>query len=164
MKTVVNLFFIVSFMCFTACKGPHEKSDHKTVDNETSIKKQEVDSSESKNERQPDKAKTGIGPIKHKVELENQIDEAMASKGEKLYTNKCATCHRIKESSVGPPLGGVLQERSPQWVMNMILNPREMIEKNVQVNAMKGQYDSEMIDLGLSEEEARQIVEFLRTH
>ena len=88
----------------------------------------------------------------------------MALRGKELYNNACASCHRIKEKSVLLGLGGVLQKRSPQWVMNMILNPREMKRENVQAQAMDAEYDADMVNTNLTEDEARAIVEYLRTY
>jgi len=65
---------------------------------------------------------------------------------------------------MGPALGNVLERRSPEFVMNMILNTREMIEKEPIVMALRGEYESDMVQLDLTQEEARKIVEYLRTY
>lgn len=162
LKTIGRFCLIALLAFFIGCKGNSEKPNKTTKDNDLNSEK--VDSSQDKQYQKPGKKKTGVGPIDHEVKLEKQIDEAMATKGEKLFNNECTTCHRVHESAVGPALGGVLDERSPQWVMNMILNPRGMIENNVQVKAMVSDYETKMVDLDLSEREARQIVEYLRKY
>lgn len=162
MKAIKRLCFILPLVFFMSCNWGHKKYEKDAVD--TDITSKQVDSSKIMHNEMPNSAKTGVGPIKDKVELGNQIDQTMADKGEKLFNNQCSTCHSIHKSATGPPLGGVLEERSPQWVMNMILNPKGMIENNVQVQAMKGQYEISMVDLNLSEEEARQVVEYLRNY
>ena len=48
--------------------------------------------------------------------------------------------------------------------MNMILNPREMKRENVQAQAMDAEYDADMVNTNLTEDEARAIVEYLRTY
>ncbi|PVW11820.1 c-type cytochrome [Marixanthomonas spongiae] len=157
MKTLAKLSLALSFLCVVGCDWGHGTKN-------TEDGSQEVDSSKIMHINRPDKAKTGVGPIKEKVELGMHIDQEMAAKGEKLFKRECSTCHEIHDSNKGPALGGVLQERSPQWVMNMILNPGGMIEHNVQVKAMKAEYEYTMVDMDLTEEEARQIVEYLRNY
>ncbi|MGO1729918.1 MAG: c-type cytochrome [Flavobacteriaceae bacterium] len=157
-----RLYFIFPLVFLMACQSNNKKSDKSTGD--TKANKKQVDSSEIMHNDELYKAKTGVGPIKDEVVLDDQIDKAMADKGKKLFNNECASCHRIQDESVGPALGGVLGERSPQWVMNMILNPREMVEKDVQAQSMKAEYETQMVDTHLSEEEARSIVEYLRNY
>ena len=63
----------------------------------------------------------GIGPVSS-VTL-GPIDKKLVAEGEKLFKLKCAACHKMDKRRVGPPLGGVTQRRSPEWIMNMALNP-----------------------------------------
>ena len=112
----------------------------------------------------PSEVKTGVGPIKEPVELGMEINKEMAAKREEIFNKQCTICHEIHNSNRGPALGGVLEKRSPQWVMNMILNPDGMIENDPQVKALKAVYETRMVDLKLTQEEARQVVEYLRTY
>lgn len=162
MKTMKKLCFILPLVFLMACNSNNKRSDKNTGD--TNVNQKQIDSSEIMHNDELYKAKTGVGPIKDEVELDDQIDETMAGKGKKLFNNECASCHRIQDESMGPALGGVLQKRSPQWVMNMILNPREMVEENVQAQSMDAEYEARMVDLHLTEEEARSIVEYLRNY
>ncbi|WP_034258733.1 c-type cytochrome [Aequorivita capsosiphonis] len=157
MKMIRRILFILPLLFLVACNW-----GHKETDKETTTKDQ--DSSKIMNNDMPSKAKTGVGPIKDEVVLGLKIDDKMAEKGEKLFNNKCATCHMIHESKRGPALGGVLDKRSPQFVMNMILDPDAMIENDPQIKALKSVYEIRMNDLGLTEEEAREIVEYLREY
>jgi|AntDeeMinimDraft_4_1070355.scaffolds.fasta_scaffold04440_3 mono/diheme cytochrome c family protein len=166
MKTTEILCFALLLFFFIACKDSNQKSNNNNnnVMNNHEINSMQADSSEKKLQTRPVSAKTGVGPIDHKVKLGDQIDEAMAKSGERLFNNKCSGCHRIHDNAQGPALGGVLQKRSPQWVMNMILNPGGMIEKNQQVQAMKAHYKIDMVNRNLSKKEARDVVEFLRNY
>ncbi|MBO6575920.1 MAG: cytochrome c [Rhodothermales bacterium] len=103
----------------------------------------------------------GIGPIQT-VSL-TAIDEALAARGQELFTMKCSACHKMAERYVGPPLAEVTTIRSPAFVMNMILNPAEMIEKHPEVRKMLAQYMSAMPNQQLSEDDARAVLEYLRT-
>lgn len=105
----------------------------------------------------------GIGPI-DRVDLPSQINEEMAAEGKKLYNNHCASCHRINENLTGPALGNILDRRTPEFVMNMILNTQEMIEKEPVVMSLKGEYETEMVQVDVTQEEARAIIEYLRKY
>jgi len=61
-------------------------------------------------------------------------------------------------------MSGVLERRSPEWVMNLLLNPTEMLKQDAIANALLKEYNNVMmLNQNLSEEEARSIVEYLRT-
>jgi len=62
-----------------------------------------------------------------------------------------------------PELGTVLDRRSPAYVMNMILNPEQMLAEHPDAKAMLAEYMTPMANQNLTEEEARAIVEFFRT-
>ena len=47
--------------------------------------------------------------------------------------------------------------------MNMILNPREMEQKDPVAKKLLSEYNIPMPELGLSEDQARTILEYLRT-
>ncbi len=96
--------------------------------------------------------------------LPETIDAAMAARGEGIFTTKCAACHKLGERYVGPPLGEVLARRTPAFVMNMILNPEEMIQKHPEVRALLAQYANAMPNQNVNEDEARAILEYLRAN
>lgn len=102
----------------------------------------------------------GIGPITS-VDV-SALDAALAAQGEQVFTVKCSACHKMADRYVGPPLGTVASERSPEFIMNMILNPEEMIQKHPDVKAMLGQFMTPMPNQHLTEDEARAVLEYLR--
>jgi mono/diheme cytochrome c family protein len=105
----------------------------------------------------------GIGPI-DAVTLEASIDTAMASRGKALYEQKCRACHKVGETFIGPPPNGILGRRTPEWVMNMILNPEEMLQKDSLAKALFMEFNGQfMTNQQLTVEEARAILEFFRT-
>ena len=63
----------------------------------------------------------GVGPITNVI-LENKVNISMANSGEKLFNQLCTSCHMINEDYIGPAMSGILDRRSPEWIMNMILN------------------------------------------
>src|SRR5215213_8330518 len=57
------------------------------------------------------------------VTLGATLDPTMAIGGEKIYTVKCSSCHKLSnEKLVGPGWKGVTSRRRPEWIMNFITN------------------------------------------
>lgn len=104
----------------------------------------------------------GIGPVTEEIVL-GPVDEELAEDGKELFEAKCAACHKMEEKYVGPPLGDATTKRSPAYLMNMILNPDGMYTKHPSARALLAEYMTQMPNLGLTQEQARQVVEYLRT-
>ncbi len=105
----------------------------------------------------------GIGPITS-LALADEIDADMASEGQVVYEQMCTACHKAEKNFIGPSPKGILERRSPEWVMNMILNPEEMISKDPIAKALLMEYNgAPMANQNLSEEQARQVLEYFRT-
>lgn len=102
----------------------------------------------------------GIGPIRD-LDLA-AVDPAMAEQGAEVFSVKCSACHKLEERYVGPALGDVTERRTPEFIMNMILNPEEMVARHPEVKAMLAQYYTPMPDQQLSERDARAVLEYLR--
>ncbi|MFN3813644.1 MAG: c-type cytochrome [Aquificaceae bacterium] len=103
----------------------------------------------------------GIGPITE-VKL-GPIDQALVKKGKEIFNSKCASCHKFEEKYVGPPLKGVTHRRKPEWIMNMILNPSEMIQKDPMAKELLAEYPTTMPFQNVSQEDARALLEYLRS-
>ena len=103
----------------------------------------------------------GIGPITE-VKL-GPIDQELADKGMQIFDTKCLACHKMSERVVGPPLGDVTKRRTPEFIMNMILNPDEMVKKHPDIKKMLAEYYIPMTFQNVSEEDSRAILEYLRT-
>jgi hypothetical protein len=58
-------------------------------------------------------------------------------------------------------MAGITDVRTPAYIMNMILNPVEMIEKHPIPQGLLGEYYTRMANQNLSREEARAVVEYL---
>ena len=102
----------------------------------------------------------GIGPVKS-VTL-GPLDAGMASKGKAVFTAKCSACHKLDEQVVGPALRGVTKRRSPEWIMNLILNTNEMVEKDPIVKRLVAETFQKMTFQDVSEPDARNVLEFFR--
>lgn len=103
----------------------------------------------------------GVGPISS-IEL-GEIDNALADSGKELYKTNCTACHKFGKRYIGPALKGVTTRRSPEWIMNMILNPDGMVVEDPIAMALLAEYNAPMSNQQLSEEDARAILEFFRT-
>lgn len=107
-------------------------------------------------------ANKGIGPIKE-VAL-SELDEKMATEGQQIFAEKCTACHKVDSRYIGPALKGVTERRSPEWIMNMILNPQGMLESDPIAKQLLAEANgAPMANQNLSQEEARKILEYFRT-
>jgi mono/diheme cytochrome c family protein len=103
----------------------------------------------------------GIGPIRDLVL--GAEDPALAETGEAAFTMKCSACHKIEERYIGPELGQVLARRSPEFVMNQILNSTEMVARHPVVRELLAEYYTPMPVQVTDPDEARAILEYLRS-
>ncbi|MEO8029726.1 MAG: cytochrome c [Gemmatimonadota bacterium] len=111
----------------------------------------------------PFEVANGIGPMKAEVTV-GPVNHETAEQGEKLFEAKCTACHKLDQRYVGPSLGGVTTRRTPAYVMNMVLNPQEMTERHPVAKDLLGEFMTQMPNLLLTQEEARQVLEYLRQH
>lgn len=103
----------------------------------------------------------GLGPIQELV-LPDTIDDALAAEGEATFVAFCSACHKFGERYVGPDMAGVTVRRSPEWIMNMILNTNEMIFQDETAYELLAEYMTPMAQLPLTEEQVRGILEYFR--
>jgi mono/diheme cytochrome c family protein len=101
----------------------------------------------------------GVGPVKS-VEL-GPLDGDLAAKGEKIFSGTCSACHKLDQRYVGPGIQGVTKRRTPEWIMNMIINPAEMTQKDPTAKAMLAEYMTQM-SVNATEEDARALLEYFR--
>lgn len=113
---------------------------------------------------EPDPLKEkGVGPITE-VKLDAEIDQEMAARGKEIYEKMCTACHKPTEKFIGPAPKGIFERRSPEWIMNMILNPENMVKEDPIAKKLLMEYNgSPMANQNLTEEEARAVLEYFRT-
>lgn len=105
----------------------------------------------------------GIGPVSS-ITIGAEIDAEMASAGQVVYEQMCTACHKSDKKFIGPAPKGIMERRSPEWIMNMILNPEEMIQKDPIARALLIEFNgAPMANQNLTEEQARQVLEYFRT-
>ncbi len=103
----------------------------------------------------------GIGPIKS-VTL-GDLDQELADQGRAVYKSKCTACHKVSKRFIGPSPKGILERRTPEWIMNMILNPEGMLEKDPIAKKLLAEFSAPMANQNLTEDEARSVLEYFRT-
>ncbi len=105
----------------------------------------------------------GIGPITA-VEMSATVDQTLADQGKSVYEKMCTACHKPTEKFIGPAPKGILDRRSPEWVMNMILNPEQMVKEDPIAKKLLVEYNmSPMANQNLTEADARAVLEYFRT-
>jgi cytochrome c len=104
----------------------------------------------------------GIGPVKN-ITLA-AINDDMVSEGKIIFDNMCSACHKSDKRFIGPAPKDILDRRTPEWVMNMILNPEEMVQKDPIARQLLIEYNgAPMANQNLTEDQARKILEYFRT-
>ncbi|MBZ9778468.1 c-type cytochrome [Psychroflexus sp. CAK8W] len=168
MKTLIKFTSIVLLGMLIACGGNGEKKekDQIKVGQKSSTEKKSEPKKQSGTEISAEDAlaNIGIGPIKS-VDVGEGINKEMATRGEKVYNNLCTACHKMEKKFVGPSLGGVTERRSPEWIMNMIMNPEEMIKKDPIAKQLLVESNmAVMANQNVSEEDTRAILEYFREY
>ncbi|MEO8822796.1 MAG: cytochrome c [Ginsengibacter sp.] len=106
--------------------------------------------------------KRGEGKF-HDVKLSDKLDKKEADEGEKIYELKCRSCHKLSdERLVGPGWKGVSSRHSPDWILNFVTNTDEMIDKDPKAQAMLEICMVRMPNQNLTDDNAMQILEFMR--
>lgn len=105
----------------------------------------------------------GIGPIKE-VKL-GPLNQNLVDKGNDIYNDKCSLCHNIDDVNLAPQLRGVTKALTPVFIMNYLMNTKEMQQKDPYVKKLIQQWKNvpAMKDQKLKEKEARAVLEFLRS-
>lgn len=154
MKTVVTTILFMSLIIFTGCGGGG--------DSEAGKQSRESQQAEKTNGLTAFEIEHGIGPITEEVKL-GELNTEIAEQGEQIFREKCSACHKPTERYIGPAPQGVLDRRTPTYVMNMIMNPDEMTKKHPEAKKLLQEYMSPMPFQNVTEEQARAIVEYFRT-
>lgn len=103
----------------------------------------------------------GVGEVKE-VALNDPLNPAMVEKGKAIYEMKCSACHKLTDQRVvGPGWKGVTERRQPEWILNMIMNTEAMLDKDPQAQKMLEECLTRMPNQNLSQEDARNVLEFM---
>ncbi len=171
LNLILCFLLLLAVFTFNGCSGGGEQPG------KTSQPSASVDTEEEEEEEEEEveggaapvsaydnwQSNKGIGPVKSLV-LSGDIDQAMVEEGAKIYKEKCTSCHKPDKRFIGPSPKGIFERRTPEWVMNMILNPEQMVKEDPIAKQLLLDYNlSPMANQNLTEEEARKVVEYFRS-
>ena len=165
MKITLKFIAVLFVTLLMSCGGKEEKKKEgfsyqkkATTEKTTAPKAEKVPAS-----KRVDLANKGVGPIKS-VNLSDEIDQDMASHGAEVYKKLCTACHRPEKKFIGPAPKGILERRSPEWVMNIMLDPEGMVKNDPLAKQLLMEFNgSPMANQNLTEDEARAVLEYFRT-
>lgn len=111
---------------------------------------------------EPEADPRGIGEVKN-VELTDPLEESMITSGKAIYEMKCAACHKLTDQRVvGPGWAGITNNRTPEWIMNMITNVEVMLAEDPEAQKLLEECLTRMPNQGVSIGDARDILEYMR--
>ncbi len=166
MKIIFKSALILCSVLMIGCGGKEEKKKEGfSVDRAktTTEKPAPAPAATTKASETIDLTNKGVGSVTS-VTLAPEVDQAMAKKGEEIYSQMCLACHKVGKKFIGPAPDGVLERRTPEWVMNMILHPEIMVKEDPLAKALLIEFNgAPMANQGLTEQQARDILEYFRT-
>jgi len=165
MKTTLKLMTVLFVTLLMSCGGKEEKKEEGfSYQKKATTEKKETPKAEKiPASKRIDLANKGVGPIKS-VTLDATIDDKMAAKGADIYKKMCTACHRADKKFIGPAPTGIFERRSPEWIMNIILDPEGMVKNDPLARELLIEFNgSPMANQNLSEEDARAVLEYFRT-
>jgi cytochrome c len=147
MKLLVSLISLLSLLFLFACGGE---------------KNAEQDKPANPNGLTDFEMENGIGPIKEKIQL-GEIDPVKVAAGEKTYISLCAPCHKLDKRLVGPAQRYTTDRRTPEYILNMMMNPDEMTKRHPTGKEMLAEYLAPMSNQNLTLEQAKEVLDYLRS-
>ncbi len=160
-KKLIITLLLASPLFFVACGGSNTEEQSSTSTSESSTATEAP--AEAKNDIASYDPKRGEGKFDASNVTVGPLDAAMATKGKAISETKCFSCHKLTdEKLVGPGWKGVTSRHEPHWIMNFITNPDAMIDKDPEVQSQLELCLVRMPNQNLADEEAREIVEFMR--
>jgi mono/diheme cytochrome c family protein len=165
MKTTLKLITVLFTAILISCGSKEEEKKEKFSYQKKAPTEQKVTPEAEKvpASKRVDLANKGVGPI-NSVTLDPIIDEKMATKGADIYKKMCTACHRPDKKFIGPAPVGILERRSPEWIMNIILDPEGMVKNDPLAKELLIEFNgSPMANQSLTEEDARAVLEYFRT-
>ncbi|WP_297764606.1 cytochrome c [uncultured Muriicola sp.] len=166
MKSIFKSMVLLFSLLLISCGGKEEKKEGFSVDRSKAPEPTSEAAAES-NEVPASQRITldekGVGQIKE-ITLDPQIDTEMAAAGEAIFKSNCMACHKLDKRFIGPSPKGILERRSPEWIMNMILDPKLMTEQDRCAKDLLIEFNgAAMANQNLTVEETRSILEYFRT-
>ena len=158
MKKTIVLSILGLLVFASSCGGEKENKDQSVAPTETTPSSESTETSENPSYD----VHRGEGKFTD-VAVDAKLNVKLAEAGEKAFDVKCSSCHKLTdEKLVGPGWAGVTTRREPAWIMNFITNTDVMLDKDPEAQAMLELCLVRMPNQSLSDEEARNLLEFMR--
>ena len=119
MNRVLSITLIAALFIITACGGGGGKSKIDQIKEQSKMETTEADSNVPASERITLDNK-GVGQIKD-LPLPETIDQEMVTRGKAIFETNCSACHKVDKRFIGPSPKGIMERRSPEWIMNIII-------------------------------------------
>lgn len=164
MKKIILFLSLVFSLAILAisCGGSGDKTANNNSSEPAEATTDTGSGTASASENPPYDPKRGEGKF-HDVKLSDKLDKKEADAGDKIYELKCRSCHKLSdERLVGPGWKGVTSRHSPDWILNFVTNTDDMIDKDPKAQAMLEICMVRMPNQNLTDENAMQILEFMR--
>tara|TARA_R110000868_G_scaffold278635_1_gene538471 strand:- start:651 stop:1154 length:504 start_codon:yes stop_codon:yes gene_type:complete len=166
MKIAFKSLALLFSVALLSCGGKEEKKEGFSV-NRNKESEKTVETAPVSNEVPASQRITledkGVGQIKS-ITLDAEINQDMAAAGAELYKTNCTACHKLDKRFIGPSPQGILERRSPEWIMNMILDPKLMTEQDRCAKDLLIEFNgAAMSNQNLTVEQTRSILEYFRT-
>jgi cytochrome c len=168
MKYTIKLLLIFTAALLMSCGGKEEKKeDSIKIGGAKKEVKKEASTTSSTDEVPASERITldnkGVGEVKD-LPLDTAIDQAMVARGAELFKTNCSACHKVDKRFIGPSPTGILKRRSPEWIMNMILDPQLMVEQDRCAKDLLVEFNgAAMANQNMTFDQARDILEYFRT-
>ena len=157
MKILKTLSLATITFAFISCGGD-KKTDSVPTASGAATTETVAEATPSPSSYDPNR---GLG--KHENIDVSKFDPAMAAAGKKVAEVKCTSCHKpTEEKLVGPGWKGVTTRQTPGWIMNFISNPDPMIDVDPELQKQLELCLVRMPNQGLADNEAREILEYMR--
>ncbi|NER18542.1 cytochrome c [Spongiivirga citrea] len=166
MKFIFRSLVLLFSLMMISCGGKEEKKkDQIQIKRkaDVEVKTQETVTNEVPASQRITLDNKGVGKIKS-LTLDATINQEMVAKGAALFKTNCMACHKVEKRFIGPSPKGIMKRRSPEWIMNMILDPQLMVEQDRCAKDLLVEFNgAAMANQNISEEQARDILEYFRT-
>ncbi|NNC33764.1 MAG: c-type cytochrome [Croceitalea sp.] len=167
MKSCIPICACLFSLLLIACGGKEEKKEDGFSVTRTKTEQKSESTAPVTDEVPASKRvildEKGVGQIKS-LTLDPTIDTAMAEAGAAIFKTNCTACHKPYKRFIGPSFDGILERRSPEWIMNMILDPQLMVEQDRCAKDLLVEFNgAAMANQNLTVEQSRSILEYFRT-
>ena len=164
MKSALKFLTIaLTLLIFSCGGGETEKKENTKVKLKKQTTEKKAIKKKTKASETVDLTTKGVGPITS-MDMPATIDQSLSAKGKEVFDKMCTACHRVGKKFIGPAPNGITERRTPEWIMNMILNPEEMVQKDALAKQLLIEFNgSPMANQNLTEDEARAVLEYFRT-